>query len=344
VAELDVRVRHLLDPTTAAQVEQLRSTLEASDGYDPLGEHKRMLLDRAAGEWHARALDDPNSLPDPDSNPDADGFVAVLAWVPDTDTLVGYAQLNPSGADGSLAIELMVSPNHRDTGLGLSHALLGAALEAADQSEEDGGSRAVRFWVHHATDDADQLAAAHGLRLERELIQMRRPLPVEGEPTDVSVRGFIPGFDEQAWLAVNNRAFATHPEQGGWDLATLLEREREPWFDPEGFRIHEEEGRLAASCWTKVHSDTHPPMGEIYVISVDPDFHGRGLGRALTRAGLDWLTMVGLRVGMLYVDGDNQAAVSLYRSMGFTDHHVDRAYVGETASSRPSQGSRSSAE
>jgi mycothiol synthase len=336
VAEFDVRVSHLLDPITAALVEQLRSTVEASDGYDPLSEHKRMLLDRSVSQWPSGEMATANHRADPDSAPDTEEFVAVLAWAPGSDTPVGYAQLNSSGADGSLAVELVVSPDHRDASQRLSHALLGAALEAGDQLTGDGTPRAVRFWTHHATDRHDQLALAHGLHLERELIQMRRPLPMEGDPTDISVRGFIPGLDEQAWLTVNNRAFATHPEQGGWDLAMLLEREREPWFDPEGFRVHEEDGRLAASCWTKVHSDTDPPMGEIYVISVDPDFHGRGLGRALTRAGLDWLARVGLRVGMLYVDGDNQAAVSLYRSMGFTDHHVDRAYLGRTGSSRQS--------
>ena len=111
-------------------------------------------------------------------------------------------------------------------------------------------------------------------------------------------------------MATNNRAFASHPEQGHWDLATLLEREEEAWFDPDGLLLLEEDGRLAGSCWTKIHADTEPPMGEIYVIGVDPDFHGRGWGRALTEAGLDWLADQGLTVGMLYVDADNTAAVS----------------------------------
>ena len=128
-------------------------------------------------------------------------------------------------------------------------------------------------------------------------------------------------------MTTNNRAFASHPEQGHWDLATLLEREREPWFDPEGFLVLEVDGRVAGSCWTKVHAQADPPMGEIYVISVDPDFHGRGWGRALTLAGLDWLGGQGLTVGMLYVDADNVAASTMYRSMGFVEDHVDRAYI-----------------
>jgi mycothiol synthase len=106
-----------------------------------------------------------------------------------------------------------------------------------------------------------------------------------------------------------------------------LEREREPWFDPDGLLLLESEGRLAGSCWTKIHRDTDPPMGEIYVIGVDPDFRGRGLGRALTAAGLEWLAAKGLTLGMLYVDAGNEVAVSMYGSMGFSPDHVDRAYT-----------------
>jgi mycothiol synthase len=125
---------------------------------------------------------------------------------------------------------------------------------------------------------------------------------------------------------VNSRAFAWNPEQGGWTEETLRSRMDEPWFDPAGFLIHDRDGRMAGFCWTKVHSNTQPRLGEIYVIGVDPDFQGLGLGRGLTLAGLASLASRGIGTGMLFVDAENVAAVKLYDSLGFEIHRTDAMY------------------
>ncbi|HEY8544821.1 MAG TPA: mycothiol synthase [Acidimicrobiales bacterium] len=190
-------------------------------------------------------------------------------------------------------------------------------------------------WVHGATDEDDRAAARDGLRKVRELWQMRRPLPVEpalaATAPPITTRPFVVGRDEDAWLRVNNRAFAGHPDQSGWTRAQLAERMAEDWFDPAGFLLHEAPGagELDGFCWTKVHpaAPPDPAMGEIFVIGVDPSAHGRGLGRALVLAGLDHLATVrGMTVGMLYVEHDNTPAVRLYERLGFTVHSVDRLY------------------
>ena len=74
-------------------------------------------------------------------------------------------------------------------------------------------------------------------------------------------------------------------------------------------------------------------MGEIFVIGVDPRSKGTGLGRALTVAGLDLIAARGVGTGLLYVAAENEAAVSLYGSVGFTVHRLDRAYERTVARS-----------
>jgi mycothiol synthase len=200
-----------------------------------------------------------------------------------------------------------------------------------EQISAAGGGRLV-LWIERVDDTLDATALAFGLAPWRDLFQMRCPLPAR--TTDLPVRPYTEA-DADAFLAVNNRAFAWHPEQGGMTHEGLAARVAEPWFVSDGFLLHEREGRLAGFCWTKIHPADpvlgDPPMGEIYAIAIDPDFHGQGLGKPMTLAGLAWLAEQGLAVGMLYVESDNTAAVRTYERIGFTVHHVDRAYAVEVA-------------
>lgn len=246
------------------------------------------------------------------------GFVA--ATIDEGGSLTGYAQATATH-DGFLVDAVAADPAQR-------RALLTSLL--AELPAES----ALTWWATDA--DADTAAALH-LRTDRRLLNLHTELPVAAT-TDVSVRAFRPGVDDDAWLAVNNAAFAWHGEQGGWDVARLQQRLAEPWFSAAGFLLHERDGRLAAFCWTKLHPG-EPVVGEIYVIAVHPDFHGSGLGRALTVAGLQHLNAAGATHAMLYVDADNTAAVRLYEQLGFTTHHADQSYRrdGQTFASEEPQ-------
>ena len=299
-----IETRRKLDDREFATVGRLLAETESYDGFHPLSDHLLLDLEDHGGQ----------------------SFVAVLAYG-ETGSLDGYAQL--TSANSSSAMELVVAPAERPWADELTSQLLRVAMEVV---AADGGGR-INWWVHRPGERTELIAEGVGLKLGRRLLQMRRSLPID-VPGTVDTRSFVVGCDEMEWLRVNNAAFLDHPEQGGWTIETLRRREVEPWFDPEGFRLHERGGKLAAFCWTKVHSDTMPPMGEIYVIAVDPAFHGLGLGKSLTIAGLEHLAARGLTTGMLHVDADNAAAMSLYERLGFTVHHADHAYLAEINSTR----------
>ncbi|MEU0087935.1 mycothiol synthase [Streptomyces sp. NPDC006274] len=239
------------------------------------------------------------------------------------DQLVGYAQLEDTDPVEAPAAELVVHPGHRGRGHG--RALGTTVLDAS-------GKR-LRMWAHGGKSAARHMAQVLGLTLFRELRQLRRPLSPQGVaepvyPPGVTVRTFVPGRDDAAWLAVNAAAFAHHPEQGSLTQRDLDDRKSEPWFDPKGFFLAERDGEIIGFHWTKVHAEEQ--LGEVYVVGIRPDAQGGGLGKALTATGLRHLAAQGLPTAMLYVDADNLAALRVYEQMGFVTHEVDLMYRTES--------------
>lgn len=218
--------------------------------------------------------------------------------------------------------------------LALGPGALEGELTAAVETVRASGGGSCRLWIGHVMSGDDALAGRCGFAPYRDLLQLRRALPAP--PSDLAVRPFEPA-DAAAVLALNRRAFKWHPEQGDMTVEDLRARQSESWYDHAGFLLHEREGRLAGFCWTKVHpAGVLPPedvaMGEIYVIAVDPDFQGQGIGAPLTLAGLAHLHSRGPSTAMLYVESDNRAANAVYGRLGFRPHHTNRAYVADLPS------------
>jgi mycothiol synthase len=232
--------------------------------------------------------------------------------------LVAYAHLDLDGdAFGNQIAEAIVHPGHRRRGYG----------DALVQEVLDRTASKLRIWSHGDHPAAARIAAKHGLSRVRELLKMRldrtTELPQPKWPDGVTTRTFEPGRDEDEMVAVNKKAFDWHPEQGRLTADEVRETERESWFDPEGFFLAIKAGKIAGFHWTKVHPGD---IGEVYVVGVDPDAQGGGLGRALTLEGLHHLRDKGLGDTILYVESDNAPAVAVYTRLGFTVVETDVAY------------------
>ncbi|RJL31026.1 mycothiol synthase [Bailinhaonella thermotolerans] len=281
--DVSTEIRSVLTPDEQTAALALIEAAARADGVGPISEHG-MLWIRYGGPARALLVY-------------ADGELA------------GYAHVEPDGT------EFVVHPGRRGQGLG--RRLLDGALELG----------AKKIWAHGDHPAAAALARAAGLDRVRALWQMRRPLaepfPEPRLPEGVRLRAFVPGADEEEWLGVNSRAFATHPEQGKWTRSDIDQREAEAWFDPAGFLIADRGGRMAGFHWTKVEDG----VGEVYVVGVDPSEQGTGLGRALTLAGLAHLRDRGLELVTLYVDEENRPAVKLYESLGFEHFGTDVMYA-----------------
>jgi mycothiol synthase len=232
-------------------------------------------------------------------------------------------------------LDLAVHPDARGNGVGT--ALAAAALASTDK---------VEAWSHADHPAAARIAARFGIPRERELRIMSRPtsLPVSDVvvPPGIRIRTFLPS-DEDALLEVNAAAFAHHPEQGHMTSEDFHERVAETWFDPDGLFLavpdEETDPELAADPsmqvlgfhWTKVHRDEDPPYGEVYVVATNPKAAGRGLGTVLTNVGLRHLATQGIDEVILYVDGDNDPAISVYERQGFEVRRAEVQYRGPTA-------------
>jgi len=243
--------------------------------------------------------------------------------------VIAYAHLDTTDLVAGPSVEAVVHPQHRGKGLGA--LMLKEAIKMCGDK--------TRIWSHGDLPAAKAIAAS--LKLERlwSNLLMSKPLgEIQPVTSKYPIRTFIPGLDNQAFLALNNKVFADYPDQGGWSEDDLKVRLNESWFDDKGFFVTEDKGELIGFCWTKIHgvhthshsgSDDnhgHDAVGEIYVLAVNPDYKGQGIGRDLTITGLNYLKYQGLNNVMLYVGVKNKPAFELYKSLGFNEFGSDVMY------------------
>ena len=289
-----LRTRSLRDPSSRAAFDRLVRVATAVDGQSPFND--QALIDAETGARRVIFIIEQQESPSA------------------AEHLVGAALLDDH------ELELVINPEWRGSGYG--RAAAAELLSAA--------SPGLKAWSHGDHPAAKALAHRFGFTPVRTLLQLRMPLAGMPEPAPV-FETFRPGTDEDEWVALNARIFASHPEQGSITVDDLRVREKDDWFDAGDFLIaRDEHGQMIGYNWLKIEDE----LGEIYVIGVDAP--GRGLGRSLMRAGLNRMRDRGCTTAALYVEADNVPAVNLYRSLGFVDHTIDVQYeLTEAASPLP---------
>jgi mycothiol synthase len=243
--------------------------------------------------------------------------------------VIAYAHLDTTDLVAGPSIEAVVHPQHRGKGLGA--LILKEAIKICGDK--------TRIWSHGDLPAAKAIAASLNLeRLWSNLLMSKSLGEIQPVTSKYPIRTFIPGLHNQAFLDLNNNVFANYPDQGGWSEDDLKVRLNESWFDDKGFFVAEDNGELIGFSWTKIHGahthshsggdddHGHEALGEIYVLAVNPDYKGQGIGRDLTITGLNYLKYQGLNNVMLYVGVENKPAFKLYKSLGFNEFGSDVMY------------------
>jgi mycothiol synthase len=248
----------------------------------------------------------------------------VAAWCQDGGVVAVAVAADHVRADGTrhVAVEAALLPELR------SASGEGTLVDAVRSWLGDLGHT---FWAWRP----GQIEAlqARGYRELRAVVRMERTLPVPRDdvPSGFVLDRFRRGEDEGALVALNNAAFAGHPENDNFTLDELDSRMALAWFDDLGIVTARRDDELVGFCWTKIHSggdergDGQGAVGEIYIVAVGPAAQGRGIGKAMVLEGLrDLHERKGADLGMLWVEAANTQARALYRGLGFRDVLINR--------------------
>jgi len=143
----------------------------------------------------------------------------------------------------------------------------------------------------------------------------------EYKPSDEEL---VVGLSLRAWAPV----FAAVEEMLGSELFVRLRGDwqvgqaaavREVLADPDQrVWVANVDGEPVGFVAARLERDSG--VREIYMIAVDPDAQGQGVGTALTGVATDWLRRSGMRVAMVETGGDagHAPARRVYEKAGYT--------------------------
>ncbi len=231
-------------------------------------------------------------------------------------SIVGYMDITPEQNIRRVILRCFILPEHRRQGL--SARLLGCAVHRA----EDLKAEMVHVNIQKGNNTAKIALSRSGFKSVRRYLQMRMDISrLNCQDTGLGTLRYL-AFqqgDEEKLAHIQNRAFT-----GSWGYNPNTVEEirhciKSSGRSPEGVVLACDGGNVIGYCWTKVirEGNAGDGTGQVFMLGVDPDYRGRGLGKGILIAGLSHLQSKGFQVAELTVDQRNKAACSLYRSLGF---------------------------
>jgi len=255
------------------------------------------------GEGLARMMGDPFNRED----------CRRLAVRDGEDVGFGYALVVPTAEGRFAAFRIGVPERHRRSGIGT--ALLAEMRRQVAEVAADVGEIEIGAVLPNPA--AEGFAVRHGFRPSRTYWLMERPaaaLEAPEWPAGVTLRAFDGSDrDQQWWVDVVNRSWREHHHPIHATLDEMRRYLAGGFFDPAAMYFAERAGEPVGF----VRGARHATRGEVAVLGVVPEERGRGIGRALLRFGSQWLLDHGAARITLYVDGENERALTLYRGERF---------------------------
>ena len=289
-----------LEPRDVDEVLALLRAATAADGVRPLSEEAELRLQHGGSPTGQDVL------------------------VRDGAFLAGYARLDDDVA------ELVVHPARRRRGFGTAPARPGCSSWP--------GARPLSIWAHGDLPGFDRAARTPRLHpgpratADAPGSRRRRPRPAAC-PARRRPGAALPSRPRRAGVAggsTHGPSRTTRSRAAGPPRTCSCARTSRGSTRPASSWPGAGIPTTAASCSgrtgrrsTRRATSRDEPVGEVYVLGVDPDAQGLRLGRALTDLGLAHLRARGLGQVLLYVEEDNTAAVRLYEGRGFTRFSVD---------------------
>lgn len=247
----------------------------------------------------------------PNYSPEQDLFVIEAR-----ENMVGYLDVTPELKIGRVILNCLIHPDHRRGGL--ASKLLGYATHRTKEL----GVKLAHVNIPQNNAVAKSVLSKLGFRFVRRFLQLRLDIAkIRRQDVDWTTLQchHLQHGEEDKLTRIQNRSFA-----GSWGynpntVEEIVYRINLSHCSPEDVVLAYDGDKVIGYCWTRTACEAAAGegKGQIFMLGVEPDYRGRGIGKGVLLAGLYYLKSKGLQVAELTVDSRNRAACDLYQSIGF---------------------------